>query len=532
MGNKKLLRLFALMLALVFVLGACMGCKTTAPDSGGQQSSSGQQSGDSSGDSGTKDTLTVLSAESFTGSWDPTGHTILANIHVEYVVFDSLMKTNWETMEIEPCLATEWYYLDDGATLELKLREGVTFHNGQPFTAEDVKMSIERFSEQTRVASCWWKEQVLGEVVDDYTVRLKPSSGIPYAPLVNLLAFTAIMSADDIRNEERLMNSMNGTGPYKFAKFENEQVDFVANDEYWGEKAKIPNVVFRYVADPATRLAALQTGEADIIERVEAEQIPSIEADPNIVYSTATAIEQKNLVFKWRMPPMNEQKVRQAIAHAIDRETIVNDIMSGYAVLADSFVSNVAWGYAPAEGYPTYDPEKAKQFLAEAGYPNGEGLPELTYFTSVGFYPKTKEYGEFIISNLADIGIKCKLEPMETASWLDGLYQPTSGYMCDTGWMPPGAEPDLTIYAFYHSVGQVAFCEDPELDEVLDKESSLTDPDERAAYLKDVVFPLLSEKVPHMQLFNSVLIYAMRSDIRGFDPTPTSAMPFYSVYFQ
>lgn len=509
-------RTLVLLLVLLLAVGTLAGCGSDGADSGRGEA---------------KDTLTVLSAESFTGSWDPTGHTILANLHVEWVVFSRLWEMDTETQEISPCLAKEWHYLDDGVTLEIILNEGIKFHDGSTLDAEDVAMTVERFSDQSRVASAWWGEQINGKVVDDLTVQLTPSSGKAYAPLINNLCFTPIMSADDIKNEEVLMSNLNGTGPYKFVKFENEQCEFAAFEDFWGEQAKIPNLIFRYVADPATRLAALQSGEADIIERVEAEQVALIEADDACKYQTVESIEQKNLVFKWKMPPMNEEKVRQAIAYAIDRDTIVNDIMGGYATPADCFVSSVSWGYAPIDNYPTYDPEKAKALLAEAGYPNGEGLTELTYFTSTGFYPKTKEYGEYIVSNLADVGINCKLEVMETASWLDALYQDKSGYMCDTGWMPPGIEPDLVLAAFYRTPGQVAFCDDAEMDAVLQKEASLTDEAERLACLKDEVYPLLAEKVPHLPLFNSVLIYATRADVEGFKPTATSAMPFQNVYF-
>ncbi|MGE5678375.1 MAG: ABC transporter substrate-binding protein [Pseudomonadota bacterium] len=528
---KKNRKVIAIILTLLMLAGIVSGCKTTTSVEAPAQDSSVSEATTAPKD---KDTLTMLSAESFTGSWDPTGHTILANIHVEYIVFDRLVNMDMKTLEISPGLATEWKYLEDGVTLELKLREGVKFHDGTDLDASDVAETIKRFSDKSRVASAWWAEPILTEVVDNLTVRLKPSSGKPYAPLLNNLCFTPILSSDDIKDEKRLMNNLNGTGPYKFVKFENEQCDFVANENYWDKPnaAKIKNFIFRYVADPATRLAALQTGEADIIERVESEQVPTIKADSNLKYITETAIEQKNLVFKFQVPPMDNKLLRQAISYAIDRDTIVKDIMQGYATPSNNFISEVAWAYAPADGFPTYDPEKAKKLLAEAGYPDGKGLPELTYATSVGFYPKTKEYGEYIVSNLAAIGIKVKLVPMETASWLDALYQPKSAHMIDTGWMPPGLEPDLTIGAFYRSPGQVAFCEIPELNNILTEESQITDSKARAEFLKKSVYPMIAENVPHMTLFNSVLIYAMRSDVEGFEPTPTSAMPFQKVYFK
>ena len=230
---------------------------------------------------------------------------------------------------------------------------------------------------------------------------------------------------------------------------------------------------------------------------------------------------------------MQEALVRQAISYAIDRETIVKDIMQGYATVADSFVSPVAWGYAPAKGFPTYDPAKAKELLAQAGYPDGKGLPELTYLTSVGFYAKTKEYGEFIVSNLADVGIKCKLVPMETASWLNALYQPTPGNMIDTGWMPPALEPDMTLAALYKKPGLTTGGGDDKINEVLLNESRIVDPEKRAAYLKDTVYPMIAEVMPQLPLFNSMLIYAKSKSLQGFSPASSSDLSsIRNVYFK
>ena len=268
----------------------------------------------------------------------------------------------------------------------------------------------------------------------------------------------------------------------------------------------------------------MQSGEADLIERVDSDQIPTVTADPNLEVSKIPSNETKNLVYKWQVPPMQEVLVRKAIAYAIDRETIVKDIMQGYGTVADSFVASTVWGYAPAQGFPSFDPEKAKALLVEAGYPNGEGLPELTYITSVGFYPKTKEYGEVIVSNLADVGIKCKLEPMETASWLSALYSPAPGNMVDTGWMNVGPDPDVTLASLYKNPGLTTGGGSAEINEALLNESRIVDPVQRAAYLKDVVFPMIADVMPQLPLFSSMLVYAKNKDLQGFSPASTSDM--------
>lgn len=524
-------RIFALLIVSAMVTTVFSGC---APKPTATPTESNQPAPTVEPTAVAKDSLVMLSAESFTGSWDPTGHTVLANLHLEQLVFDHLWEVDWASGSTDyvPRLATSWKYLEDGVTLEIKLGPGVKFHDGSDFGAEDVAATVQRYSDPTRPMGFFWAEPIVATVVDPLTVNLTTTSGQPYAPLINNLSFISMMSSDDISNEEVLKAGMNGTGAFKFVSYENEQVNLVANENYWDKVPQIKTITFRYVADPATRLAALQSGEADLIERVDSEQIPTIEADPNLELITLPSIEQKNLVFKWAVPPMEEALVRQAISYAIDRETIVNDIMQGYATVADSFVSPVAWGYAPAEGFPTYDPEKAAALLVEAGYPNGEGLSELTYITSVGFYPKTKEYGEVIVSNLADVGIKSTLQPMETASWLNALYSPASGNMVDTGWMPPALDPDITLASLYKNPGLTTGGGSAEINEALANESRMVDPAERAAYLKDVVYPLIAEVVPQLPLFNSMLIYAKSIDLQGFSPASTSDLSsIRNVYF-
>jgi peptide/nickel transport system substrate-binding protein len=162
--------------------------------------------------------------------------------------------------------------------------------------------------------------------------------------------------------------------------------------------------------------------------------------------------------------------------------------------------------------------------LTQAGYPGGKGLPKLTYLTSVGFYPKTKDYGEVIVANLADVGINCELQPMETASWLSALYSPTPGNMVDTGWMNVGPDPDVTLAALYKNPGLTTGGGSEEINAALLAEAKMIDPVARAAYLKDTVYPLIAQVLPQFPLFDSMLIYAKSKILQGFTPEPTSEM--------
>lgn len=291
---KKMKRALALLLALTAVLTAFSGCSKKK-------------------DEESKDTLIVYSAGAFAGNWDPAGNTILANKHVEWNVFDRLLHKDDDGNYI-PGLATEWHYLDDGYTLQLKLREGVKFHDGSDLTAEDVKASVEWTTRPESVRRMDYTVQVLGEVVDDYTVNLYAETKTPLGILLSELAYDPVMSADDIA-DGTLNTAMNGCGPYKLVRYENETCYLEAFADYWDTEnaAIIPKVEYKYVPESATRMYALQDGEAHLVERLEIEQMDALAADKDCVAYELLADEQRLMIFKTTQPPMDNKLLRQAI---------------------------------------------------------------------------------------------------------------------------------------------------------------------------------------------------------------------------
>ena len=165
---------------------------------------------------GERGTITLLSAEPFFGSWDPSAHTILANIHAEWNVFDRLLALDWESKELKPQLAESWSWVEP-AVLEMKLRQGVTFHDGSPFTANDVKASLEYMTGDEIVHRAWYRQQLAVDVVDDATVRINTDT--PYPGLLYVLPATSILAAADIASPDLLEERYNGTGPYKWEDF-------------------------------------------------------------------------------------------------------------------------------------------------------------------------------------------------------------------------------------------------------------------------------------------------------------------------
>jgi peptide/nickel transport system substrate-binding protein len=473
--------------------------------------------------------INFLSAENLTGNWDPTSHTTLGQINLEGFVFGYLTRapmTPEKPEELVFELATDMKLLDEH-TLEFKLRPGVTFHNGEPFTAHDVKATFEYASQPDRPAA-WYPGRCRVDVVDDHTAHVKTEEfGYPASLYWFLSSFLPIMSAKDIADPKILSSRPNGTGAFKYVEQKGNTTVLVANQDFLGGAPKVPGLNFIFVGDATTRMLSLLSGEADIIERLEGEQVKTIEAKEGFAIHKAVSVENKYLWFRCSKPPFNDWRVRRAAAHAIDRSLIL-EVLGVSGTPSNAWISPVKFGYVDTPNYPKFDPELSQKFLAEAGFPGGKGLPKLEYITSVGFYPKTKEYGEIITAMLQDQGFNVEFSAMEVAAWNDRLYDRPGGgpgHMVDCGWATGSPEPDLVLRThFYSTSKRICGIEDPELDAVLDKERNETDRDERKRIIQQEVMPMLADKVPSLSLFTSVFIHAMRKELQGIYIYPNGMM--------
>lgn len=469
--------------------------------------------------------LIFLSAENITGNWDPTAHTTLSQSNIEGFVMGFLTRAPMrpETPdEVIYELATEITELD-AYRLQIKLREGVTFHDGKPFTSEDVKATFLYGSGLDRPKQVYPGPTDTFEIEtpDDYTVIVDTSKGGYGASLFIFLAsYLPILSATDVAAGPGgpLTQRLNGTGPFKFVEQRGNDTVMAAFPEYFRGEPTIPGVTFSFVGDATTRMLSLMNGQADVIERLEPEQVETLEGNPDIKLSRLVSVENKYLWFRCSKPPFDDWRVRKAAAHAIDRELIL-EVMGTAGEASSNFVSPIKFGYIDLENYPEYNPEECQRLLAEAGFPNGEGLPELEYITSTGFYPKTKEYGEVITALLQEQGFPVTLNVMEVAAWNERLYDRPGGgpgHMVDCGWSTGSPEPDLVLRTHFHSTSKrICGIEDAEIDAALDAERNASSLEERKALLQEGLMPLLADKVPALSLFTSVLIHGMRADLDG-----------------
>ncbi|MBK5925294.1 diguanylate cyclase [Rhodovulum sulfidophilum] len=469
--------------------------------------------------------LVFLSAENITGNWDPTAHTTLSQTNIEGFVMGYLTRAPMRPDDPEKVvyeLATDITELD-AHRLQIKLRDGITFHDGKPFTAEDVKATFEYGAQLDRPKQVYpgGPDTFAVETPDDHTVIVDTSKGGYGASLFIFLAsYLPILSAKDVAEGPKgpLSQRLNGTGPFRFVEQRGNDTVMEAYEGYFRGAPKVTGVTFSFVGDATTRMLSLMNGQADVIERLEPEQVETLEARDDIKISRLVSVENKYLWFRCSKPPFDDWRVRRAACHAIDRSMIM-EIMGSAGEASSNFISPIKFGYIDLENYPEYDPDECQRLLAEAGYPGGEGLPELEYITSTGFYPKTKEYGELIAALLQEQGFPVKLNVMEVAAWNERLYDRPGGgpgHMVDCGWSTGSPEPDLVLRTHFHSSAKrICGIVDPEIDAALDAERDAPSLEARKESLQTNLMPMLADKAPALSLFTSVLIHGMRSNVDG-----------------
>jgi peptide/nickel transport system substrate-binding protein len=247
-----------------------------------------------------KKTIRFGSAESLTGNWDPTSHTILAQINIEALIFGQLIRCpmrpeNREEIVYE--LATGQKFIDTH-TLEYTLRPGVKFHDGAEFTAADVKATMEYASQPARPAS-WYPGPVEVEVVDKLTARVHTDKGnFPASLFTFLAAFLPMMSAADVADAAKLRGRPNGTGPLKFVDQKGNDTLLTKNPDWQFGSLAFDDFIFRYIPDGTTRVLAVQAGEVDIIERLEPEQYTTLSADKRVQVTKTVSTENKYMHFR------------------------------------------------------------------------------------------------------------------------------------------------------------------------------------------------------------------------------------------
>ena len=420
---------------------------------------------------------------------DPQLHTSrLAHI-ADYHLYDTLLyRYPNQNYQPGPGLATSLKSINP-TTWELKLRQGVKFHNGEAFTAEAVKFSLDRVVDPAtkspvRGTFTWIKEV---KIVDDYTVRILTEKPFPAVPEFLTLAY--IMPPKYVKSvgDEGFAKAPVGTGPYKFVEWKKaEHLIVEAFPGYWKDSPKgmpkIKTIVFRSIPETTTQIAELLSGGVDIIRTVPPDQLEVIKNSTNARVS-ATRILRVNFLMldtigRASKTPLMNQKVREAMAYAINVDEMLDKILSGYGERTASGLNPMHFGFDPSiKPYP-FDPERSKKLLAEAGYPGGF---EVTMNTYSGSITSVDQMADTITGYLGKVGIKVKRRHIEdVGTWTKSTREGKLEGMLYFSWGSNSIfDADAFLRDLAHSTEPASHIRDPELDKLLDAGRIEVDPKKR-----------------------------------------------------
>lgn len=441
--------------------------------------------------------------------WNPDSFNVYRNI------FDNLI-TRDDEGKIVPQIATGWKYLSD-TEVEFKIRGDVKFHDGKPLTADDVVFSIKRITDPAFASPQLSQfNQIADAVAKDPTTVVVTTKG-PYPVLLAQLTKLSIVPKHVVEAESKDEFNLNpvGSGPYKFDHWtRGVEVVVTRNDDYWGQKGVFPKVSFRAVPDAATRVANLLAGTSDLVTNIDSDLASQVKASGDAKVVAARTERVAYFAMNVNKPPLDDPRVRLAIAEGIDKEGIVNGILGGYERPVPELASPAHVGWVEGIEAPAYDQAKAKALVAEVG---DKAKQEFSILTAPVY---DQRIVQAIQQMLADIGLNPKIEMTDMGNWLQRMQSgpdsiPQSAF---SRWSCGCQDADGIMYPILHSSSGWANIKDPEVDKALDEARSTIDTDKRIALYK-TVHEIVAEKNYVIPLYQASVIYGAAKGVE-FTPTP------------
>ena len=469
---------------------------------------------------------------------DPANHrnreteTIIRNL------YDGILTRDGD-MKIVPEIAESWTQTSP-TSFEFVIRQGIKFHDGTDLTAEDVKFTLDRLTVEGAMGDGETspRKSLLGPVesvaVDGNKVIFTLSEPWPILPAMLPVQEVVSKSFVEKVGSAGLATEVNGAGPFKLVEWrKGDSVIMERFDDYYGGspdiapagKACVDRVIFKIIPETASRVAALLAGDVDIINELPPFSISQVESNPNTEVMTVNGTRSFFIALNNKGEIFDDIKVRQAVAHALDKSLIVDRILGGNAVSIEGILSPAAFGASelPAAGY---DPDKAKALLAEAGYPDGIDV----VIDTEGAH---KDTVEAIASVLAKSGIRAKVDVSEgallKAKW-DPKSEAPQGHMYFTSWGNGSLDP-YDIFVPTHRSGDrgnTAYYANPKLDELLDKASVELDADKRAALYKEAE-TIINADQPYVYLWVPKDIYGVSKRVKGWKPSADSRINLHDA---
>lgn len=463
---------------------------------------------------------------------DAQRSTVQQTLNVSYHINEPLFQLDYATNEITPLLGASYEAVDD-TTWQVNLQPGITFTNGEPFNAEAVRYSLLRVKkpELNSPATIYVRPIADVEVVDETTVRIITDGPAPVLPLyLTRIAMVPPAYVEEVGDDAFGQNPV-GTGPYRLVRWvKDDRVVLEANSDYWRGAPSLNQITFVSIPETATRMAALQTGEADIVTQVAVDQAPLLErAGITIAPTPGLRLMMVAITLDGDpdSSPLYDVRVRQALNYAVDKQAIVDDILGGFGkVLAGQALSSEYFGFNSAvEAYP-YDPVRARELLAEAGYTVDNPL-SFTVYGPQGRYLRDSEVVQTIGGQLREVGIDADVEILEWGLFINRLlakdFETAAFWGAST---VPDA--DAWIGAMLGTGAAYSVYANPELDALVAEGARTVDREARLAIYHEAA-ELIHEQAPFIFLYQQVDVYGVTPRVSNWTPSPDESIYLWGV---
>ena len=425
-------------------------------------------------------------------------------------IMEPLVEYDYKRKDYVGILAESWEF--QGKRWVMHLKKGIKFHNGAPLTSKDVAFSIDRMKDEKggSLQASNFKDVTEVQTPDDHTVIFVTKQ--PLAVFLDRLENRFIVSklAADKHGDQMDQNPI-GTGPYKYVSYQRGgNFVFTRGDDYWGGKANIKEIVFKKVTEDAARLAALESGQADLINNIPVHEVARLQRHPRVKIEKIEGLRMFFLAFNVAHKPFDNKLVRQAVNYSVDAPAIIKNIFDGIGYAINGPVGANVLGADPKfKRYP-YDPKKAKELLAQAGYPNG---CDIQLYYSAGRYPKDTEVCQVVAAQMVKGGFRVELISQEWA-----IFWETSGVNSDKlpfYYIGHGSLTDAdTLYDQYFRTGTTkrSNYSNPELDKLIEEQQKTPDFKKRTAILQQAG-KIIMDEAPFVPLYNLADIYGVTKNV-------------------
>jgi peptide/nickel transport system substrate-binding protein len=431
-------------------------------------------------------------------------------------IYDRLLDRDAKTFQPKPMLAESWRIVND-TTWEFKLRKGVKFHNGEPFTAASVKATVDYAldpaSKSHYATASYWGPVKEVQVVDDHTVRFvthKPWPNlVDHASLTNAL----IMPAKALKElgPQKLGERPIGTGPFRFVEWKrDERLVLERSPDYWQGAADVSRVTFRFIPEFSARMAALLSGEIDIMKDVPPHVVEAVERSGRAkVRATVSSRINYLALVNLKPGPMQDLRVRRAMNHAVNVDELITQVLKGRATRMCGPLAPANVDYGPADCYP-HDPQRAISLLKEAGHDPAK--MQLTLDTPSGRYPLDKDLSLAIAAQLQRVGIRVNVVVNEWGTHLDKIKNRNTGDMFFLGWGPALNGQGTIQPLFRHDQTYSSYGNNKVIDDKIARAVTVMDPKARAQAYAELQ-RLLRDEAPWVFLWQQHDLYGVAGHI-------------------